>query len=544
MFLYLKNTSSNFVLIATLLSVLAIGGCSRSSDSITLDEHVEVLEQDFKTLFADQEPVSHPVSLHEAMARGILYNLDHRVSVMESMIAKGEGDLALLELLPSLTAQAGYRVRDEELSLTHQSVATGATSLPDSVFDEKRKKTAGLGVDWNVIDAGIAYAEAKSLSDKARVAEERRRKVVHAIIQDVRYAYWRAASAQILLTRIDSLIENGKAEVERLDREGLRKGNRPHSQIHRYEQQARLLSYMEDLMALKGGLVTAKVELASLINLSPEDDLPLSVNESIIFNQDSIPTLELDVESLELVALMIRPEIREDVLMKRIGARNVKTTTLSAVPGIGMALGYHYDGNHYLGNNDWNEISFSITENLVKLFSLPRRVQHVKSKEKLIEMRRRALIVAVMSQVHLARYRLTLAQDHFRVIHKLASVTQKISNTTEKMENLSSADHLEREMEALLNRSKLHSAYAEYQNAYGRMLTSIGMDPLPQNMPATDLVSMTGVIAKRTDAINPRLFDRLLTVLKDRGPSVLSQQSGHVTMVSANAEETIPEKLY
>ncbi len=526
---------------AVACGLLGMGACARSSDPITVDEQVEVLEEDFKSIFADQEPLSHAISLHEAMARGILYNLDHRVSMMEGMIAKGEVDLALLEVLPSLNAQTKYRARDEDLTITPRSVATGAPSLPNSVFDEKSKTTARLGVNWNAIEAGIAYAEAKSRSDKARVAEERRRKVVHTIIQDVRYAYWRAASAQILLERIDEFIEKGKAEVARLDHLS-RKGQSKQAQFDHYEQQVRLLEHMQELMSLKETLVTAKVELSSLINLSPNENIQLNVDESVIFNQDSVPTLDLDLESLELVALMIRPEIREDILMKRIGARNVKTTTLSAVPGIGLAMGYHYDGNNYLGNNDWNEFSISITQNLVKLFSLPGRVKHVKNKEKLIEMRRRALIVAVMSQVHLARYRLDLAQDDFRVLHKLASVSEKISHATQAMKTMSHADHLEHDMEALLNRSKLHLSYAEYQNAYGRMLSSIGMDPLPQHMPVTDLVSMTGVIAKRADKVSPRLFDKLLKVVKDRGLDALSRQEGHVVMASAIVPATGEER--
>lgn len=509
---FLKRTSSSFVLVTTVLSVLALGACSRATEPISVDEQVDVLSDDFKSIFADQETVTHAVSLHEAMARGILYNLDHRVSVMEGMIAKGEVNLALIDVLPSL--QTGKKSSQKQNINSHDQ--------------------SPLDKDWEQIDTGIAYAQDKnqkqSMSDKSRVAEERRRKVVHNIIQDVRYAYWRAASAQILLKRIDNLIENGKAEITRLDRE-VSKWQTSHTKMPRYEQQQRLLKNMQDLVALKDGLVTAKVELASLINLSPNDEFTLNVEESIIFNQDSIPSLKLDPQSLELVALMIRPEIREDVLMKRIGALNVKTTGFSAVPGIGTALGYSYDDSY-----DWSDVSLSVTDGLLRLFSLPVRMKHVRNKEKLIEMRRRALLVAVMSQVHLSRHRLNLAQENFRVTHKLASVSQKISDATKSMSGKTTADRVEHEMDALLNRAKLHHAYAEYQNAYGRMLTSIGMDPLPQDLPKTDIVSLTGVIAKRTDKINPKIFDKLLTTVKDRGLHALSTQAGHVVLASAKEE--------
>lgn len=507
----LKRTSSSFVLITTVIAVLGVSACSRQAEPISMDEQVSVLSEDFRSIFSDQEPITHAISLHEAMARGILYNLDHRVSVMEGMIAKGEVNMALMDVLPSLD--------------TKKTASTSASN--NNSADQ-----SPLAKDWEQIDAGIAYAQDKEMNDRSRVAEERRRKVVHNIIQDVRYAYWRAASAQILLERIDLLVENGKAEITRLDRE-VNKWQTSYTKIPRYEQQQRLLQSMQDLVALKKGLVTAKVELASLINISPNDPVSLNVDESVIFNQDSIPSLKLDPQSLELVALMIRPEIREDILMKRIGAAHVRTTGFSAVPGIGTALGYSYDDSY-----DWSNLSLSLTENLLRLFSLPVKMRHVRNKEKLIEMRRRALVVAVMSQVHLSRHRLDLAQENFRVTHKLASVSQKILDATKGMKGKSSADRIEEEMSALLNRSKLHLAYAEYQNAYGRMLTSIGMDPLPQELPKTDIVTLSGIIATRADKINPKIFDKLLTAVKDRGLHALSRQEAHMQLASATEGNT------
>lgn len=501
MFKHLKTTTSSFVLIAAASSLFFVGACSRSSDPISVDEQVQVLEEDFKSIFAHQEVIEHPVSLHEAMARGILYNLDHRVSVMEGMIAKGEVNLAMSDVLPSLSTK-------EKVEETEK----GADN------------TDNLSADWERMDAGIAYAQEKEMDDKARVAEERRRKVVHNIIQDVRYAYWRAASAQILLERIDTLVEQGKAEITRLD-----KASGSKQQLAAYKQQERILTNMQDLVSLKDGLVTAKMELSSLINVSPNDDLTLSVDESEIFNQDSIPSLELDPQSLELVAIMIRPEIREDILMKRIGASRVKTTGLSAVPGIGNALGYSYDDSY-----DWTDVSLSVTDSILRLFSLPVQMKHVRNKEKLIEMRRRALLVAVMSQVHLSRHRLKLGQEDFRVTHKLASVSQKISEAKKRQ---SSSNRVEGDMNALLNRAKLHLAYAEYQNAYGRMLTSIGMDPLPTKVSETDIASLTGLIATRADKINPKIFDKLLAAVRDKGLHALSTQNGRMVFASVPADE-------
>ena len=92
-------------LLLTLLlgSSLILGACSQQSEPLSVDEQVDVLDEDLKSVFADQEALDKPLTLSEAMARGILYNLDHRVSVMDAMIAKGslKGSIVKVCSLPS-----------------------------------------------------------------------------------------------------------------------------------------------------------------------------------------------------------------------------------------------------------------------------------------------------------------------------------------------------------------------------------------------------------------------------------------------------------
>jgi hypothetical protein len=47
-----------------------------------------------------------------------------------------------------------------------------------------------------------ATSAPKQKSDQRWIAEERKRKVVHTILQDVRSAYWRAVAAERLLGRL------------------------------------------------------------------------------------------------------------------------------------------------------------------------------------------------------------------------------------------------------------------------------------------------------------------------------------------------------
>jgi hypothetical protein len=58
------------------------------------------------------------------------------------------------------------------------------------------------------------------------------------------------------------------------------------------------------------------------------------------------------------------------------------------------------------------------------------------------------------------------------------------------------------------------------------------MDPLPQELPKTDIVTLSGIIATRADKINPKIFDKLLIAVKNRGLHALSTQAGHVILAS------------
>ena len=496
-----------------------LAGCAQPSEPLSLNEQSAVLQEDFRAIFAGQEQIDHPLTLYEAMARGILYNLNHRVAMMEGMIAKGEVNLALLDVLPSLNARAQYSKRDKENVVRAENANTGAQSVPPSLFEEEERASASLDVGFNVIDAGFAIIEAESLSDRSRIAEERRRKVVHNIVYDVRNAYWRAVSAQILGPKIDTLLKKAQRQVEELEVHKY-KGKNKAAELAGHQQQMRLLEMMNALLSMKNQMATARLELSALINLPPGQEIKLAVEEADLFKKESLPSLALNMEDLEMVALMVRPEIREDILMQRVAARDIRATALGALPGVNALFGYEYDSNDFLTNNDWTEFSLSITQNLVRLFTLPTRMEQGRNKEKLVKMRRQALVVAILSQAHLARHNLNLAQERFSLAHKLASVSKNVSALSHEAGNASHADKIEADMHALLNRINLHMAYASYQNAYGRMLTTIGMDPLPPALPTSDIAALAGEIEKRTSRIHPRLFDRLVAAIKQRGLSL------------------------
>ena len=80
------------------------------------------------------------------------------------------------------------------------------------------------GFSWSLLDFGQSYFAAKQNADRVLVAQERRRKALHNLVQDVRTAFWRVVAAQTLSASVRATINDAEgvlrdaqsAEQERL----------------------------------------------------------------------------------------------------------------------------------------------------------------------------------------------------------------------------------------------------------------------------------------------------------------------------------------
>lgn len=131
-------------------------GCSVETLPITLENRSAQAKQDLKDIFEDQEPISQSISLSEAIARAIKYNLGHRMLMMEQAIAQNVSDLSSYEMLPRLTTTAGYTTRSNLAGKTSKDLSDGSVSTSYSSGTEKTNLTTDLSMAWNVLDFGVS----------------------------------------------------------------------------------------------------------------------------------------------------------------------------------------------------------------------------------------------------------------------------------------------------------------------------------------------------------------------------------------------------
>ena len=152
---------------AVLLAAALSGGCSLAPTPITPDEASFLGRNSYERLTADQEPVSGPIDLYEAMARALKYNLDQRVEEAGAALRIKELDLADFNMLPNLVAGSGYAGRNNDNASNSLNILTGTQSLPYSTSQEHRSIASDVTFSWNILDFGLSYVRARQAAGQA-----------------------------------------------------------------------------------------------------------------------------------------------------------------------------------------------------------------------------------------------------------------------------------------------------------------------------------------------------------------------------------------
>lgn len=456
---------------------------------------------DLEALFNEQESIDGPLTLSDAKARAVKYNVDARVELLSQALARRELELASVDLLPDLTASAGYTARSNVNAFSSESIVTGTQSLEPSTSEEKEKLEANAAMVWNLLDFGVSYATAQQRGDQVLIAEERRRKALQNIVQDVNFAYWQALAAQRLGPEIDALLADVDRYLDNL-RGAVETGAMNPAQATR--DQDTLLTARRELGRLRNELQLARSELARLMNVAPGTDFRLAPTE----DERQLPEVARDPGEVEETALTWRPELREEDYQRRIDSRDVRKAILRMLPGIEVELGAAYDSNDFLVNNEWSFAGVRVVWNLFNLFSGPAAKAEAESRVRRDDMRRMALSMAVLAQIHVAYERLRTARARYEISSRLAGVNDRISRQYGARIAAQAGDamaDITARTRAVVTELQSQQAFAELQNAVGRIQNSIGMDPMPDEVESHSVENLSEAIAGHQRALDDYL---------------------------------------
>ena len=516
------------IFLQILFSFLTVS-CAVQTVPTTLGERSARAAVDKAALFGGQEDIIKPISLYEAIARAIKYNSDQKVAMMEQAVAYGIAETSSMDLLPQLAANGGFLTRSNQLAVSANSVETGNQTLPESYVEDKSVRGAQLQVVYNVLDFGISYVNAKQASDKRYVSQEIRRKSIQQIVHEVRTAFWKAAAAQRIMQDMNVLISAVQDEIVRVNA-----GKLSDKTTDQLKEQKKLLTALQTLTDLRNDILTAKAQLAALMNLPPSTEFSLDIPSDM--DQPKI-VKDLGQIDLEHFALVNRPELRINDYEARIAALEAKKEILRLFPGIEFSAGINYNSNSYLKNKNWADAGIGITWNLMNLFSRPQAIRLAKNKEELERLRRLAMTMAVMSQVNISYLQLKQAAEGFEVANSLDKVNDGLWQKSFKDKNTTVQQRRETLLVAvdrLVSHLKRDFAFAEYKGAESNLFVALGVDPLPRFVAHASIRSIAETLEDNLSRNAPRGFK---DVSYDRPPS----DRAHLTALSENQRAKLLE---
>lgn len=467
--------------IALAVAAFILAGCSSLSPTALEDKAIrERAATDRVKMFDQQEPITAAITLDEAIARALKYNLDLRLKKMEVAVNGQLHEVSKYDMLPNLVAGAGYMDRSNysggtSWQFANQSQGAAPSSVTQtpgsySTSAEMNHKLRSVEFSWNVLDFGVSYYRAKQRADEFLIAQERKRRVVQTMVHDVRFAYLRALAAQKLAGEAESVMKQAELAIDQ-SRAAESRGAMP-VQIALAYQRA-LVDAVALLNTRRQELDFAKAELAALMS-APTSQFALADTP-----EQALQALPTNLAVLEDTALLNRPELREEDLKKRISGDETRRQLMQAFPNLSFGIGTQYDSNRLLYNNDWVEGSARVSWNLLRVLSAPAVKKAGERQIETDDARRQALSMAIMTQTRIAALRYGLAKSDLDLAQKSMEVDARVATVAKA--GVSNKAETELELVRANARSAVSKyqraiAYANAQAAHARIQHSLGQD--------------------------------------------------------------------
>ncbi len=449
----------------------------------------ERVTTDLAKMYEEQEAVSKPLSFEDAAARALKYNLDHRLKLAEQAFAMNMLDVSRYDMLPKMLVGAGWMNRNNDSGGTSVGIQSGVQTLSPSTSSERTHTSANAELSWSILDFGMSYYRSQQRADSYLIADERRRKVIQNIMQDVRIAYWRALGAQRLMPRLDALLVRAEAALAKSRQIEDQKLMAPPTVL---AYQRALIDATTLLLQRRKELEQSRSELIALMNLSPGMSFTLADTSN-----EPLPALPTNVDELERLAMEMRPEVNEEAYKKRITLNDLKVAQLSMFPNLSANIGLSQDSNKFLYNSSWIDSGLRLSWNLMKLPQWPALKRAIGNQATVDDLRRYAQGMAVLTQVRIGVQNYGLSRVEYQMADQSASVDGRLLNYTRSAVKASTEGELEvirAESRALLTEYQKSAAYAQAQAAWGRMYNSVGLDVLPAALEATTVDGLSKAI--------------------------------------------------
>lgn len=478
-------------------AILGLSACSTPPPAPLNDAEIQSVNRaDQEAMHKDVAPIKGPLTLDEALARALKYNLDRRAKLLEEALALNQFDANRYDMLPRLTGQMNWRSRSNDSTSRSLDPTTGEISDQGFISQDRSHNLRDLDFTWSLLDVGLGYYGSRQQANRVLVASERRRKAMHLLMQDVRTAYWRAASAQKLRKSVESTIELGEealADSRKVEEERIR------NPIEALRYQRQLLENLRLLEAINQELLSAQVDIASLINAPL--GTPIEIADDVISSGSTLVT-QLPIEHLEEVALRNNPDLLEQHYNAKIAREETRKAIVRMFPNVSFSYGIKYDSDSYLINRSWNEAGLQLSFNFMNLLTGPVQIKMAEAGVALADQRRMATQMAVLTQLHLARLQVVNTSSQFDRAEQVYATDVRLSELMRKRAAVQASSKLERvsnDTSTILSLLRRYQALAQVQTAESRLLAQLGVEPKISSSDDRSLAELTAEITRQNN---------------------------------------------
>ena len=466
--------------------ILLVGACSQTPEPLIKEQVQLSSQEDYEYLKETSKNAPLEIDLYQAIAIAIKNNRDLRLNLMDSALSQDQIDVVKFDMLPKLSANAGYKVLEQHPASTSAAIAANsfgelkeaesiAADPSYTVSQDAVSRTQDIGFTWNALDFGLSYVRAGQQADRFLISKELERKAVQNLTREIIYAYWKTISADYLLDQINPLMEKVDSALEDMEYiETLLLSSPMDALLYQKE----LLDVAQILDTQQRALMDARVELAGLMGLLPDEKYVL------VHTAQPLTELRMDLKRQEETALFSRPELLEVAYQERVNAGEARARMLSLFPSLRFDANWTYDSNKYLYNKNNFEYGALLGVNLLNVFQSFNNSEINELNEKIIKEQRLALSMTILSQVHIANINYAQTLREYSNARQYLEVSQRINDLISNAQKISRFGELEiiRE-EASLLVAKLRNdiAFAEMQYSLGSLYSSVGMNFVPKN---------------------------------------------------------------
>ena len=414
------------------------------------------------------------IDLYTAIALAIENNKDLKVKLFETALADRKIKDVKFDMLPTMSANAGYTGSEKYQSSTSATVGTDdKAATKGTTFSTSRNRDVvarDIGFAWNALDFGLSYIRAGQTGDRYLIAKEIEKKAANNIAREVIRSYWNALSAEKLIKKYDPLIEKVKVALndsQKIEEMLLQKP------MDALLYQKELLDIKRALITQRQTLINSKVELGALMGLLPDQEY------NLVKTDEPINILDMNIKSMEKHALVNRAELLENRYQERISVAETKVGLRSLLPSFNINAAYTSSSNDYLQNKTNFEFGSSVGANLLNVFRAPTIKKVNEANTEIIKEQRLALSMAVLSQVHLANIDYQMSTEEYDTSEKYLNVTTKIADQVRNAQKIARFGELElirEEASTLVAELRRDIAFAKMQHSIAQVYTSVGID--------------------------------------------------------------------